>query len=448
MQLKDAKILVIDDDIDVLTALRLLLKPFVAEITVEKNPGNLSSQLSGNKFDVVILDMNFNGLVNTGNEGIFWLNKIKETALETDVILITAYGDIDLAIRSLKEGASDFIVKPWQNQKVLESIKEMLQNRKKQGSKSLKSSVAGTKIVGESEELQQVFSRVKKVSPTDANILILGENGTGKDLIAKAIHENSNRKMMPFVKVDVGALTSSLFESELFGYKKGAFTDAREDRKGRFEAAQGGTLFLDEIGNISLRQQARLLTVLQNRHITPLGSNEVIPIDIRLICATNLDISELSDESKFRKDLIYRINTVDLIIPPLRNRGTDITLLAKHFLDVYSEKYSKGPFKLDPTFLKKLKSHTFPGNVRELQFVIERTVIMTDASLLTENELSFSAIENNHISAEIDDMRLETVEKNTILKVIDKNKGNISKSAKELGITRAALYRRLEKYDL
>ena len=448
MQLKDAKILVIDDDIDVLTALRLLLKPFVAEITVEKNPGNLSSQLSGNKFDVVILDMNFNGLVNTGNEGIFWLNKIKETAPETDVILITAYGDIDLAIRSLKEGASDFIVKPWQNQKVLESIKEMLQNRKKQGSKSLKSSVAGTKIVGESEELQQVFSRVKKVSPTDANILILGENGTGKDLIAKAIHENSNRKMMPFVKVDVGALTSSLFESELFGYKKGAFTDAREDRKGRFEAAQGGTLFLDEIGNISLRQQARLLTVLQNRHITPLGSNEVIPIDIRLICATNLDISELSDESKFRKDLIYRINTVDLIMPPLRNRGTDITLLARHFLDVYSEKYSKGPFKLDPTFLKKLKSHTFPGNVRELQFVIERTVIMTDASLLTENELSFSAIENNHISAEIDDMRLETVEKNTILKVIDKNKGNISKSAKELGITRAALYRRLEKYDL
>ena len=448
MQLKDAKILVIDDDIDVLTALRLLLKPFVAEITVEKNPGNLSSQLSGNKFDVVILDMNFNGLVNTGNEGIFWLNKIKETAPETDVILITAYGDIDLAIRSLKEGASDFIVKPWQNQKVLESIKEMLQNRKKQGSKSLKSSVAGTKIVGESEELQQVFSRVKKVSPTDANILILGENGTGKDLIAKAIHENSNRKMMPFVKVDVGALTSSLFESELFGYKKGAFTDAREDRKGRFEAAQGGTLFLDEIGNISLRQQARLLTVLQNRHITPLGSNEVIPIDIRLICATNLDISELSDESKFRKDLIYRINTVDLIMPPLRNRGTDITLLAKHFLDVYSEKYSKGPFKLDPSFLKKLKSHTFPGNVRELQFVIERTVIMADASLLTENELSFSAIENNHISAEIDDMRLETVEKNTILKVIDKNKGNISKSAKELGITRAALYRRLEKYDL
>jgi len=448
MQLKDAKILVIDDDADVLTALRLLLKPFVAEIAVEKNPGNLSALLSGNKFDVIILDMNFNGLVNTGNEGIFWLNKVKETAPETDVILITAYGDIDLAIRSLKEGASDFIVKPWQNQKVIESLREMLQNHKKHGLKSAKPSVSGTKIVGESEKLQQVFAKVKKVAPTDANILILGENGTGKDLIAKAIHENSNRKTKPFVKVDVGTLTSTLFESELFGYKKGAFTDAREDRKGRFEAAQGGTLFLDEIGNISLRQQARLLTVLQNRHITPLGSNEVIPIDIRLICATNLDISELSDESKFRKDLIYRINTVDLLMPPLRERGTDITLLAKHFLDIYAEKYSKGPFKLDPTFIKKLKDHTFPGNVRELQFVVERTVIMADATLLKETDLSFSAIQNNSISTAIDDMRLETVEKNTILKVIDKNKGNISKSAKELGITRAALYRRLEKYDL
>jgi transcriptional regulator with PAS, ATPase and Fis domain len=234
----------------------------------------------------------------------------------------------------------------------------------------------------------------------------------------------------------------------LFGYKKGAFTDAREDRKGRFEAAQGGTLFLDEIGNISLSQQARLLTVLQNRQISPLGSNEVIPIDIRLICATNLDISELSNESKFRKDLIYRINTVDIIVPPLRHRGTDITLLTKYFLELYSEKYAKGPFKLDPGFLSKLKSHNFPGNIRELQFVIERAVIMTDKTLLTANDISFSALESKVESNEIEDTRLETVEKNTILKVIDKNKGNISKSAKELGITRAALYRRLEKYDL
>lgn len=448
MQLKDAKILVIDDDADVLTAMRLLLKPFVAEILTEKNPGNLTSIISEKKFEIIILDMNFNGLVNTGNEGIFWLNKIKEVAPATDVILITAYGDIDLAIRSLKEGASDFIVKPWQNQKVIESIREMVQSKKKSGSKLLKSNSKSERIVGESEEIQEVFTKIKKVAPTDANILVLGENGTGKDLVAKAIHENSNRKNKAFVKVDVGALTSTLFESELFGYKKGAFTDAREDRKGRFEAANGGTLFLDEIGNISLRQQARLLTVLQNRHITPLGSNEIIPVDIRLICATNLDISELSDENKFRKDLIYRINTVDLIIPPLRERGTDVTLLTRYFLDRYSEKYDKGPLKLDHSFLKKLKNHPFPGNVRELQFVIERAVIMADSNLLKDSDLSFSPIENKLQSEEIHDMRLETVEKNTILKVIDKNKGNISKSAKELGITRAALYRRLDKYDL
>ncbi len=447
MQLKQAKILIIDDDQDVLTALRLLLKPFVSEITIEKQPGNLVSLLAAKRFDVVILDMNFNGLINTGNEGIFWLKKIKEITPDTDVILITAYGDIDLAIRSLKEGASDFIIKPWQNQKVIESLREMLQNQKSKV-KSIKTGTNAKKIIGESEEIQEVFQKIQKVAPTDANILILGENGTGKDLVAQAIHKNSNRKDKPFVKVDVGALTSSLFESELFGYKKGAFTDAREDRKGRFEAAQGGTLFLDEIGNISLSQQARLLTVLQNRQISPLGSNEVIPIDIRLICATNLDISELSNESKFRKDLIYRINTVDIIMPPLRVRGTDITLLAKHFLELYSEKYTRGPFKLDPGFLSKLKSHRFPGNVRELQFVIERAVIMAEGCLLTENDLSFSAIERNLETNEIEDTRLETVEKNTILKVIDKNKGNISKSAKELGITRAALYRRLEKYDL
>ena len=447
MQLKDSKILVIDDDPDVLIAMRLLLKSHVAEITAEKNPSNLPAKVSEKKFDVIILDMNFNGLVNTGNEGIFWLNRIKELSPETDVILITAYGDIELAIRSLKEGASDFIIKPWKNDKLIESLSNIVKKRKKPGSRST-IKTGETKIIGESEEIKQVFSKIEKVAPTDANILILGENGTGKDLVAKAIHENSTRKNKPFVKVDVGALTSSLFESELFGYKKGAFTDAREDRKGRFEAANGGTLFLDEIGNISLRQQARLLTVLQNRKITPLGSNDSIEVDIRLICATNLKISDLSDEDKFRKDLIYRINTVDILIPPLRARGTDITLLTRFFLDFYSDKYSKAAFKIEKSFLDKLKKHSFPGNVRELQYVIERAVIMSENSVLEDEDLSFSAIESASSKQEIDDLRLETVEKNTILKVIDKNRGNISKSAKELGITRAALYRRLDKYDL
>lgn len=448
MILKEARILIIDDDADVLTALRLLLKSLMKEVVVEKNPNQIPSLVSSSHFDVIILDMNFNGLVNTGNEGIFWLNKIKQLNPKTDVILITAYGDIDLAIRSLKEGASDFMVKPWKNEKLISTVRNLIEKKKSKRAPKTSGLAGGTSIVGESEVMQDVFVKLKKVAPTDANILLLGENGTGKDLLAKAIHENSLRKDKPFVKVDVGALTSTLFESELFGYKKGAFTDAREDRKGRFEAAQGGTLFLDEIGNISLRQQARLLTVLQNRYITPLGSNEEIPVDIRLICATNLAISDLADENKFRKDLIYRINTVDIVVPPLRSRGEDIILLTRYFMDLYSEKYQKGPFQLEKTFTNKIKSHSFPGNVRELQYVLERTVIMAEGNILADNDLIFSALESKVEVTTPGDMTLGTIEKNTILTVIKKHKGNISKSAQELGITRAALYRRLEKYDL
>src|SRR5690606_9467113 len=290
MQVKDLKILVLDDDSDVLIALRLLLKSKVKEVVVEKKPNNIVSLFEKNSFDIVILDMNFNGLVNTGNEGIYWLKKIKQLSPNTDVILITAYGDINLAVKSLKEGASDFIIKPWENDRIVHTIQELTQKKGKQklAFKTLTSNAG--KIIGESTVMKDVFYKLEKIAPTDANVLILGENGTGKDLIAKAIHDNSLRKDMPFVKVDVGALTESLFESELFGYKKGAFTDAREDRKGRFEIASGGTLFLDEIGNISLQQQARLLTVLQNRQITPLGSNEAKAVDIRLICATNLEL--------------------------------------------------------------------------------------------------------------------------------------------------------------
>ena len=448
MLLKNSTILVVDDDTDVLTAMRLLLKSWVKEIETEKNPNHLTSLLQKKKFDLIVLDMNFNGLVNTGNEGIFWLNKIKQIDSSAEVILITAYADIDLAIRSLKEGASDFVVKPWKNEKIIQSVTNLIENKTKEKGPKISSLPEGDKIIGESREMQEVFLKLKKVAPTDANILILGENGTGKDLIAKAIHENSLRKNKPFIKVDVGSLTSTLFESELFGYKKGAFTDAREDRKGRFEAAQGGTLFLDEIGNISLRQQARLLTVLQNRHIAPLGSNEQIPVDIRLICATNLSLPELADENNFRKDLIYRINTVDVTVPPLRERGTDCTLLANYFINRYAQKYEKSTFKMDTSFLQKLKSHSFPGNVRELQYVIERAVIMSEAEVLYADDLVFSALENATEPVSSGTMNLDDLEKNTIFKVIEKNKGNISKSAKELGITRAALYRRLNKYDL
>lgn len=448
MRLKDASILVIDDDEDVLTAIRLMLKPLVSNVVIEKSPKNLVSLLQSKKFDVIILDMNFNGLVNTGNEGIFWLNKIKEQDSQVIVILITAYGDIDLAIRSLKEGASDFIMKPWNNEKLIQSVKELVEAKKSLKARKKNYLVEGQKLIGESEVMRNVFLKLQKLAPTDANILILGENGTGKDLIARAIHENSKRKNKPFVKVDVGALTATLFESELFGYKKGAFTDAREDRKGRFEAAHGGTLFLDEIGNISLSQQARLLTVLQNRHVTPLGSNESIAVDIRLICATNLDLATLSDETRFRKDLMYRINTVDIVIPPLRERHSDIVLLAVHFVAVYAEKYNKPPLELHKDFVEKLKDHSFPGNVRELQYAMERAVIMSEGQVLRKEDLVFSAIENQPSLSQPRQLTLESVEKQTILQVLENNNGNITRSAKDLGITRAALYRRLEKHGL
>ncbi|MFH6768804.1 sigma-54 dependent transcriptional regulator [Gaetbulibacter aquiaggeris] len=447
MRVKDATILIIDDDKDVLTAFQLLLKPLVKEVILENNPNNIPNQLKEKAFDVIFLDMNFNALVNTGNEGIFWLNKIKKMRPEAAVVLMTAYADIDIAIKSLKEGASDFIVKPWKNAKILEAVETVIKSKTKD--KAPQTTTGDEFIIGESAEMADVFIKIKKLGPTDANVLILGENGTGKDLVARALHDHSNRSQKPFIKVDVGALTPSLFESELFGYKKGAFTDAREDREGRFVAANGGTLFLDEIGNITLEQQARLLSVLQNRQVTPLGSNEVIDLDIRLICATNVAPDDLADEGKFRKDLIYRINTVDISLPALRNRKSDLVLLAKHFAAQYSDKYNKSNLELEKDFISKLKNHEFPGNVRELQYVMERAVIMAEGSSLTAEDLVFSSIERSvTTSNESDSLNLDDVEKNTILKVLEKYKGNISKSAKELGITRAALYRRIEKYEI
>jgi two-component system, NtrC family, response regulator HydG len=451
MSLKNASVLVIDDDLDVLTAVRLLLKPEVKEVVTEKNPENIRSLLAKQAFDVILLDMNFNSSINTGNEGLFWLRKIKELKSTAAVIMITAYGDIDLAIRSLKEGAFDFVVKPWHNEKLVATISDAAKNKNsKQAAIKLSADNGNNgEMVGESEIMYDIFFKIKKIAPTDANILILGENGTGKDLIAKAIHQHSLRANKPYIKVDVGALTESLFESELFGHKKGAFTDAREDRQGRFEAADGGTLFLDEIGNISLYQQAKLLSVLQNRQVIRLGSNEPIPINIRLICATNLPLQELANESRFRKDLIYRINTVEITVPPLRKRGDDILLLAKHFSKIYSNKYLKPQLEFDRTALDKLLNYHFPGNVRELQYAIERAVIMAEGDVLKANDIIFSPIEMAAASEEeVVHTNLSSMEKNTILKVIEKNNGNISKAAKELGITRTALYRRLNKYDI
>ncbi len=451
MSLKTACILVIDDDIDVLTAVRLLLKPEVKEIITEKNPENLRSLLAKQEFDVILLDMNFRSAVNTGNEGIFWLKKIKdEFRSKASVIMITAYADIDLAIRSLKEGAFDFMVKPWHNDRLLSTIKDAVRQKENKGKATnavTAASIFETELLGESEVMQDIFYKIQKIAPTDANILILGENGTGKELIAKAIYHFSNRATKPFVKVDVGALTESLFESELFGHKKGAFTDAGADRTGRFESANTGTLFLDEIGNISLQQQAKLLTVLQSRMVTKLGTNEPIPIDIRLVCATNIPITELANEARFRKDLVYRINTVEITIPPLRKRGNDILLLAKHFCKIYSKKYLKAALEFDEKAIEKLLNYHYPGNVRELQYSIERAVIMAEDSELTAKDIIFSPIEISVAPPE-EYSNLGTLEKNTILRIIEKQNGNISKAAKELGITRTALYRRLNKYDI
>src|ERR1700760_924944 len=450
MILKKANVLIVDDDPDVLTAVKLLLKTEAQEVITEKNPENLNSLLQRNQIDLVLLDMNFNSAINTGNEGLYWLKKVKEWKPNVCVIMITAYGDIDLAVRSLKEGANDFIVKPWHNEKLLTTIKDLLD--KKEGVKpktSVKSTAGDKSILGDSEVMQDIFHKVNKIAPTDANILILGENGTGKDLMAKAIHERSLRADKPFIKVDVGALTDTLFESELFGHKKGAFTDAREDRTGRFEDAEGGTLFLDEIGNISLQQQAKLLTVLQNRQVTRLGTNKPMDVDIRLICATNVPLHDLANENKFRKDLIYRINTVEINMPPLRRRSEDIVILAKHFAKMYTAKYLKPAMDFDTGALQKLKTYNYPGNVRELQYTIERAVIMADGDVLRPDDLIFSILETQtENEVEADNVPLSTLEKNAILRVIEKNNGNITRAAKELGLTRTALYRRLSKYDI
>ena len=452
MILKNASILVVDDDPDVLTAVRLLLKTEVKEVITEKNPENIRWHLNKDHFDLILLDMNFTSSIHTGNEGLFWLNEIKKLKADSAVIMITAYGAIDLAVRSLKEGAADFVVKPWHNEKLISIIKDALKRKETKTSLTPglhSGSIIGKELIGESEVMQQIFYKVEKIAPTDANILILGENGTGKDLVAKAIHQQSLRADKPYVKVDVGALTESLFESELFGHKRGAFTDAREDRIGRFETANGGTLFLDEIGNISLQQQAKLLNVLQNRQIIRLGSNEAIAVDIRLICATNVLLSELANENRFRKDLIYRINTVEIVMPPLRKRGNDILLLAKYFSRLYSNKYIKPELEFDHKATDKLLNYHYPGNVRELQYTIERAVIMADEPVLQANDLIFSPIESmGSIDNEPEEMKLSTIEKNTILKVIEKNNGNITKAARELGLTRTALYRRLSKYDI
>ncbi|MFD2573140.1 sigma-54-dependent transcriptional regulator [Spirosoma soli] len=447
--LKKAAILLVDDDPDVLLSMALLLRPLVATVRTEKNPERLPNLLKQERFDLILLDMNYQSMVNTGNEGLYWISQVRKLAPQAAVVMLTAYADIDLAVRALKDGASDFVVKPWRNEKLLDSLEEVLGRRQARDGTSLprhaRPSVSVSPLIGESEAMQSLRYTIEKIAPTDANILILGENGTGKDVVARLIHQQSNRTHEPFVAVDLGALPETLFESELFGYQKGAFTDARQDRPGRFETAHTGTLFLDEVGNVPLPQQAKLLSVLQNRQVVRLGSTIPVAVDVRVVSATNMPIYQMATENRFRKDLIYRLNTLELTLPPLRERGDDVLLLARHFLTLYAEKYSKPVPQLEGRALTRLKNYGFPGNVRELQHAMERAVIMAEADVLRPEDLFFSPVET--VPPAEQTTRLAELEKSTINKVIEKHHGNITKAAKELGITRMALYRRLDKYD-
>lgn len=445
-------ILVVDDNKSILSTLEILLSPVFQTVTALSNPNQISTELSKKDYNLVILDMNFRAGVNTGNEGIFWLNKIKEINPDVSVVMITAYGDIDTAVRALKAGASDFILKPWDNEKLLATITLAIQlNLSKKEVKNLKEREKELKkeinrdqryIIGSSPQIMSVLNLVRKVAKTDANVLITGENGTGKELIAQEIHRLSPRAGEVLVSVDVGSLSETLFESELFGHVKGSFTDAHENRQGKFEIADKGTLFLDEIGNLSFHLQAKLLTAIENRKIMRLGSNQLIPTDIRLICATNRNLESMVKEGLFREDLLYRINTINIELPSLRDRGNDIIILAEFFLKKYTFKYKKPDTKLNRQAVDKLLNYSWPGNIRELQHTIEKAVILSESSVLKPEDLYLKP--PSLVNTVNPFTTLEEMEKQMIRQALENNNGNYTAAAEQLGITRQTLYNRLK----
>ncbi len=457
---KTGRILIVDDNEDLLRAARMFLKRHVSQVDIEKNPESIPSLLNNEQYDVILLDMNFTKDVSSGHEGFLWLENILDIDPSAVVVLITAYGDVQMAVKAIKEGATDFVLKPWENEKLLATIYSAMRLRETKievanlkSRQQLLSADADNKfqdIIGNSLVMQQVFKTIERVAETDANVLILGENGTGKEVIARSLHRNSLRSDEAFIGVDMGAISETLFESELFGHMRGSFTDAKEDRPGRFEVAHKGTLFLDEIGNLSLPLQAKLLSVLHSRQVTRVGSNKSKDIDIRLVCATNMPIFDMVKDNKFRQDLLYRINTIEIHIPPLRDRLDDIPLLANHFLNLYDRKYQKNVRAISEAAMKILQKYNWPGNVRELQHAIERAVIMCNSQVLNPEDFFFSAntsrVEETQVTLE--DYHLEEVEKILIRKVLKKHDGNITQAANELGLTRSSLYRRLEKYGL
>ena len=453
MQNIKGNILIVDDNKSILSTLEILLSPLFQTVTAISNPNQIPGELRKLDYNLVILDMNFQAGVNTGNEGIFWLGKIKESNPDMSVVMITAYGDINTAVMALKAGASDFILKPWDNEKLVATIKLAIQlNLSKKEVIKLKEREKGLKkeinrdqksIIGSSPQLVNVLNLVRKVAKTDANVLITGENGTGKELIAQEIHRLSLRSGEVMVSVDIGALSETLFESELFGHVKGAFTDARENRQGKFEIAHKGTLFLDEIGNLSFHLQAKLLAAIQNRQITRIGSNEIIPTDIRLIFATNRNLEKLVHDGLFREDLLYRINTIQIELPPLRMRGNDIIILAEFFLRKYSYKYNKPDQKITQHALEKLLKYSWPGNIRELQHTIEKAVILSETSVLKPDDIPLKY--TNSISGNDSFTTLEEMERHMISEALRKHNGNLTAAAEQLGVTRQTLYNRLKK---
>jgi len=458
---KSGKILIVDDNEDLLRAARMFLKRHFMQVDIEKNPESIPTLLNNEQYDVILLDMNFTKDVSSGHEGFLWLENILDIDPSAVVVLITAYGDVQMAVKAIKDGATDFVLKPWENEKLLATIFSAMRLRETKlevvnlkSRQQLLSADADNKfqdIIGNSLSMQQVFKTIERVAITDANVLILGENGTGKEVIARSLHRNSLRSEEAFIGVDMGAISETLFQSELFGHMKGSFTDAKEDRPGRFEVAHKGSLFLDEIGNLSLPLQAKLLSVLQSRKVTRVGSNKAKDIDIRLICATNMPIFDMVAENKFRQDLLYRINTIEVQIPPLRDRLDDIPLLANHFLNLYDRKYQKNVRTISEAAMKLLQKYNWPGNVRELQHAIERAVIMCNSQVLNPEDFFFntsSSSRTDDSNVLLEDYHLEEVEKILIRKVLKKHDGNITQAANELGLTRSSLYRRLEKYGL
>jgi DNA-binding NtrC family response regulator len=453
--LQTGKILVVDDNKNALSALKMLLQCEFETVITIASPNQITAELRKTDFDVVLLDMNFSAGINTGNEGIFWLGEIKKIAANTEVVMITAYGDVELAVKALKLGAADFILKPWENEKLVATLKSTLKLRRssievevlKQREHSLKAELNQEQrlIVGSSPCILHMMQIIAKVAKTDANVLITGENGTGKELVAREIHRKSDRKQELLVSIDMGAIPDTLFESELFGHKKGAFTDAREDRTGKFQLAHKGSLFLDEIGNLPLPLQAKLLTTLQNRTIVPVGSNQTIPIDIRLISATNCNLEQLISLQQFREDLLYRLNTIRIEVPALRERGEDIALLANFFLKRYEKKYHKNSLKISAQAVNKLMKYSWPGNVRELQHVIEKAVILSDSGTLKPEDFVLKASAK---TSDTNAITIEDMEKQMIESALDMHNGNLTAVANQLGVTRQTLYNKIKRYDL